>query len=342
MYKKSPTVILFCFLTLVLLLGCNVKPGKVPDAENSVYYWRTVFRLDSTEQQFLAHNHVKKIYMRYFDVVWRDGQGARPNATIKFAQAVPQNVEVVPTVFIVENVMRGKVDSLAQRIVKRVLQMCETHHIAGVKELQIDYDWTASTQQPYFNFMKQVKAELEARGMRLSTTIRLHQLPLDVPPAHYGVLMMYNTGNVTNAHKRNPILDYRDAKPYFKYLRSYRLPLCVAYPIFEWRMLFSGTDFKGILHEANLSNKQVFKPVSPNCYVVTSSYMMPSQTGDVMRVNVGDSVVVHRVPAPLIHAIANEIETLRHGINEQVIIYDLESKYIKNYEDVDFKKMYRR
>ena len=107
-------------------------------------------------------------------------------------------------------------------------------------------------------------------------------------------------------------------------------------------MLFYGSDYKGILHEANLSNKQVFKPVSPNCYVVTSSYMMPSQTGDVMRVNVGDSVVVHRVPAPLIHAIANEIETLRHGINEQVIIYDLESKYIKNYEDVDFKKMYRR
>jgi hypothetical protein len=71
--------------------------------------------------------------------------------------------------------------------------------------------------------------------MGLSTTIRLHQLSMPVPPADYGVLMLYNTGDPRKFNERNPILDLRDVMPYVKGLKDYDLPLAAAYPVFLWQ-----------------------------------------------------------------------------------------------------------
>ena len=137
---------------------------------------------------------------------------------------------------------------LAEKLVKRILQMNETNDIKNVREIQIDCDYTAKSRKIYYRFLEEVSAAWRLGSPRknlgdprkdignpkLSTTIRLHQLSMAPPPVDYGALMIYNTGDPRKWEERNPILDYRDVHPYLKHLDKYPLPLAAAYPTFIW------------------------------------------------------------------------------------------------------------
>ena len=238
---------LLCLIACVLCCASCVQPSSSPitGPMNAVYYWRTVFTLDSTEQAFLVSNNIRRIYCRYFDVVLDAEQGPMPNATISFASEMPDSIEIVPTVFIMNDCMqeaqleRTRKNSnevgLARLIVERILQMNETHDILHVRELQIDCDYTARNRTLYYRFLDEVRREARQRGLALSVTVRLHQLSMPAPPADYGVLMLYNTGDPARYAERNPILDIRDVQPYLRYLRGYALPMGAAYPVFLWQ-----------------------------------------------------------------------------------------------------------
>lgn len=223
---------------------------------NAVYYWKTTFSLDSVEEHFLHQHHINKLYCRYFDVVMTDEDIPMPNATIRFLQSVPDTLEIVPTVFIMNDCMQEHHDSLAQRIVKRIVQMNATNEVSHVNEIQMDCDYTARNRQLYYQFLEEVRNEARANGLSLSATIRLHQLSMSVPPVDYGVLMLYNTGDpnrlfdkkASRESLRNPILDLRDVKPYLRHLKDYPLPLAAAYPVFQWQRTVHGVD---ILHVAD-------------------------------------------------------------------------------------------
>lgn len=225
-------------LLLLLAAGCRQEPS-LPD-ENAVYYWRTEWRLDSMERAFLADYGVRRVFCRYFDVVMSDDSLAVPNATISFAEPPPTGVTLVPTVYITENCMHARHEGLAKKLVERVLQMNETNDIRGVSELQIDCDYTERSRVRYYDFLSQVRQEAAAHGLRLSTTIRLHQLSMPEPPADYGVLMLYNTGDPRRFNERNPVLDFRDVMPYLRWLQDYPLPMAAAYPVFLWRRNIHG------------------------------------------------------------------------------------------------------
>ena len=231
-YKKR---IGWLFL-LLALTSCS----KQQDIEkgNSVYYWRTDLRLDSTERAFLVQYDIKKVYCRYFDVVInRDDEGPVPNATLSFSSSPPAGVELIPTVYVTENCMHEWHEGLAEKLVQRIRQMNETNDINGVTEIQIDCDYTAKSRRTYYRFLEAVK---KAWGKQLSTTIRLHQLLMEAPPVDYGVLMVYNTGNPQHFRERNPILDIRDVTPYLRYLSDYQLPMAAAYPVFSWLRTIQG------------------------------------------------------------------------------------------------------
>ena len=235
--------LLLCLLTV----GCNGRKGGAELEEgNAVYYWRTDLRLDSTERAFLKQYHIKKVYCRYFDVVMNDSLGPMPNATLKFSDTMPIGVEIIPTVFIVENCMHQKPNGLARKIVDRILQMNETNDIKGVREIQIDCDYTARSRMFYYQFLEELRLVLSTVNYKLSTTIRLHQLSMKVPPVDYGVLMLYNTGHPMKFMERNPILDIRDVAPYLRYLEDYDLPLAAAYPVFLWHPIIQGVDIEHV------------------------------------------------------------------------------------------------
>ena len=222
----------------VLAMGCQQQDNSERfslEEENAVYYWRTDLRFDSTERAFLKQYHIRKVYCRYFDVVMNDETTEpKPNATITFSDPLPDSIEIIPTVYITEDCMHQAHKGLAEKIVKRIMQMNETNDIKGVREIQIDCDYTSRSRKTYYDFLKEVKSQLSTLHYQLSTTIRLHQLSMEAPPVDYGVLMIYNTGDPRNFMERNPILDIRDVQPYLKRLDKYPLPLAAAYPVYQW------------------------------------------------------------------------------------------------------------
>jgi hypothetical protein len=226
-------------LLLLILLAFGCRQEEPMAVENAVYYWRTEWQLDSTELAFLKQYHIQKVYCRYFDVMMADSV-PMPNATMTFDNQVPEGLEIIPTVYITEDCMHQRHEGLAHKLVSRILKMNETNDVKGVKELQIDCDYTSRSLQTYYDFLGEVRNEAATHGLRLSTTIRLHQLSMPEPPADYGVLMIYNTGDPRNFMERNPILDFRDVQPYLRSLDGYPLPLAAAYPVFLWQRNIHG------------------------------------------------------------------------------------------------------
>ena len=230
-------------MLLAVLLTTGCKQSEMPQ-ENAVYYWRTEWRTDSGERAFLQQYHINKVYCRYFDVVLNNDGEPIPNATIRFVQGQQEGLKLIPTVFITENCMHQPHKGLAKKLVDRIVQMNETNDISGVDEIQIDCDYTARNRKNYYDFLQQVRDEAQKHGMQLSTTIRLHQLAMPIPPVDYGVLMIYNTGDPNKFNERNPILDMRDVEPYLRYLADYELPLAAAYPTFRWIRNFEGVHLE--------------------------------------------------------------------------------------------------
>lgn len=224
----------------------NIKSG------NAIYHWKTTFAPTPEELAHLRRHVVRRIYLRMFDVaVERDGHTndleVVPIATTRFAGAIPDDVEVVPTVYITLEALREmnrQEGDFAKLIVERLAAMASYNNCGLIREMHFDCDWTSSTEQSYFALCKAAKHQLDS--VLLSTTIRLHQLAAKVPPVDYGVLMLYNTGSLKSPKTRNSILDIEDVRPYLRAGR-YPLPLNYAYPVFGWGVKFRSNEFQKIV-----------------------------------------------------------------------------------------------
>ncbi len=298
-----------CFAAALLLSACSKKDGG--EQVRAVYYWSTVLDIDTAKTAFLKAHGVRRMYVRYFDVVQDDGGQTVPNATLRFKTAVPEGLEVVPTVYIVNECMAGDTVGLAEKIFRRVMRMSETNGVKGVRELQVDCDWTRRTRSRYFGFLRTLVALAKSEGMDVSVTIRLHQLSEAPPPVERGVLMMYNTGDFTDIACQKPIFDMADAAPYLRRLAGYKLPLASAYPIYSWRILFRGGKYVGIMHRDD------DLPVLPGDTIVTRT---PS-VGDILDA-------------------AHAVAARRRDAVQEVILFDLSNQNITRYNPEDYEKIY--
>lgn len=306
--KLSTAVVCF-LLSMGLTLSCS-KPKPMPTTMRSVYYWSTTLNMDSVKTAFMRNYDISRMYIRYFDVVADQSGRAVPNATLKFATDVPQGIDIVPTVFVMPECLRQDRSRLASLIVKRVVQMNETNDVYNVKEIQIDCDWTQSTRQLYAEFMQAMMRECHSRHLKLSSTIRLHQLAQTPPPADRGVLMMYNTGDATDIRCHKPILDMHDAAPYLPRLNDYKLKLSTAYPIFTWRILFRGGRFVGFIH-----NDGEY-PILPS-----------------------DSIALRQPSVADIIEAVNVIGSRRPDANNEIILFDLNNHNINRLKHKDYEKI---
>lgn len=293
-------------LTLLLMTACHEQ-----QKERGMYYWSTVFRMDPAKQTFLKEHQINRLYVRYFDVVVDEQDRVMPNATISFKDSVPQGVEVIPTVFIVNNCMKHDIGDLPKKLLRRILQMNETHHIGKVHEIQIDCDWTPSTRKTFFHFMETLRSMAKEEGISLSSTIRLHQLSQKAPPADRGVLMMYNTGDFTKLSCEHPILDMRDVKPFLPALKKYSLPLSAAYPLYRWRIVFRNGRYVGILH-----------------------------TDDELPILPGDSIVIRQPELEEILKAKQAVTQQNARANNEVILFDLNNTNISRFKKEDYEKIF--
>ena len=267
MFEKRSSIIWICLLLCLLMTGCSERMEL--DEGDAVYYWRTDLRLDSTERAFLKTYHINKVYCRYFDVVMDENGEPMPNATITFSDTLPAGIEMIPTVYITIDCLQKPHKGLAEKLVKRIRQMNETNDISGVREIQIDHDYTARNMKVYYDFLKEVRGVWREKcgGRILSTTIRLHQLSMEAPPVDYGALMIYNTGDPQKFTERNPILDQRDVAPYLRHLDDYPLPLAAAYPVFSWLRIISGVEIEHTVEASEiLQDKENINRYKPETY----------------------------------------------------------------------------
>ena len=328
------TLVLFALIWL--LVSCS--QDKSNPTLRSAYYWSTTWQMDSSKMNFIREHHIERLYVRFFDVVKDEAGNIVPNATIQFDtpndtsstspqtemnSPIPDDIEVIPVVYIVNDCLRptslssvssleSSTAQLAQKILTRIRQISGANDIEIASEIQIDCDWTASTQEAYFDFLKELREKAKAKMLKLSATIRLHQLSMPSPPVDRGVLMMYNTGDAKQLKCQKPILDMKDVAPYIQHLGSYPLPLSAAYPLFSWRILFRGDKFVGIMH-----------------------------TDDDLPILPGDSIVVRKPEMTDIMEAIKSINRQNRDINNEVILFDLSSQNIKRFNSKDYERIYQ-
>lgn len=351
--------LLFISVLCCFLIGCNKNKIEVAPFEheecNSIYYWRTDFQLDSVERDFIQKNNIGRMYIRFFDVVAEDNYFVSPlkaqfdilpNATLTFSDTIPGSVKhVVPTIYITIDAlkaMKGREADAASKIVHRTLNMVSYHEIPNVSELQLDCDWTESTDSTYFALCQAVRDTLNSVAevpFTLSSTIRLHQLKKDAPPVDYGVLMCYNTGSFRNPHAHNSILSYNDVEPYLKSTISYPLHLDLALPIYDWTLCYRDNEFAGIIRTDSLFHTSFNKSIQDEVglYRATANAQMGQSNikeGDVLRHEKSDFNTIRRVTELIDSRLSNKPQS--------VILYHLDSKNIKNFSENEISQIYSR
>jgi hypothetical protein len=212
---------------------------KPANAKSAFYYWKSNFKLNSQQNQLLQQTSHNTLYIRFFDIIWDDtGRRTFPDAVINFEQPADK-LHITPVIFIsnktFENIKDIAIDSLAinsNMLVNRIALKNKINY----QTIQVDCDWTLSTRDKYFNFLKTLK---KISHRQLEATIRLHQVKYKertgIPPVDRGVLMFYNMGKLSaGLQQPNSIYNEGDAEKYVSYIPQYPLPLDVALPLFSW------------------------------------------------------------------------------------------------------------
>jgi hypothetical protein len=312
----------------------TVTIGEIRQPCNAVYYWKTVFTLNDAEKQWLADYNIGRLYIRYFDIGFDAGDDPVPIGTIRFTDPIPEGPEIVPTVFIDNDVFkRCDMMPYALRTVTRILTMSATNDVDNIREIQLDCDWTRTTETAWFAFAEAVRDELNKYGIILSSTIRLHQLNMPPPPVDRGVLMCYNTGAIRNNATYNSILSASDVALYAKHLQTYDLPLDIAYPTFSWAVLFNGKGvFQTLLREANPEDTHLAHKAS-NKYVVQKGFYQEGKyliAGDELRFEFAD-----------FSEIMKSKRLLEHRLNNySIILYHLDNKNLSKYTTDEINQIY--
>ena len=310
---------------------------------NAVYYWKTSFSASDDDLELLKQHDIHRIYLRLFDVVdapsdLSSQDKAIPNATVRFdhssvhiLQDSLRYVEFLVVIYVTLDAlkaMKGQEGTLASHIVTRVRNMCMYHELPNVEEIQLDCDWTASTEDSFFSLCYSVKHNIQELKLpwRLSSTIRLHQLARKVPPVDNGVLMVYNTGNFNNPDANNSIIDAKDVAPYLKRLPSYPLHLDVAYPTYSWQLLYHNRKFAGLTNNLKLSDTTLFAHKKPNLYVAKKDIPHNNRI-----IQAGDQVRAEASAFPDIAQVKAMIEKRLSHRPHSNILYHLDIQNLSQY-----------
>jgi hypothetical protein len=229
-------------LIFLLLLSAFHCQQRAPRTVNTAFHhWKSQLQLSDFERNYCQSVNAKTLYLRLFDVDAAARSFAEPIAELHFlATDLRAFDSIIPTVFITNrtliNTDATKIDSLTALIFQKIRTITEGGMDNNkTSALLIDCDWTATTKDKFFQLIQQLKT---LSDKPITTTIRLHQVKFKdktgVPPADKGLLMAYNTGDISNPKTQNSILDITVLKAYIADLGTYPLPLDVALPIFSW------------------------------------------------------------------------------------------------------------
>ena len=351
----KPLIIIYL---LFIAAMCSCSPRDGADCGhiecNGVYYWKTVMQLDPGERDFMKRHRVGRIYLRMFDVK-ADARGysrgtferVAPNASMRIAKGDRRTTVdslnsrlVVPVVYVTLEALstaKGQEGELAALIVERVRRMCSYNELISVEGLQLDCDWTPSTEQSYFALCDSARAQIALKDLHwsLSSTIRLHQLSHKAPPVDYGVLMVYNTGNFSDPNAKNSIIDLSDVEQYLGYLDDYPLHLDVAYPTYSWQLLFRRMKFLGLMNGVNVADTTRFAPLGDHSHRALCDVIHKGKI-----IYKGDIVRTEKSTPSEVRAVKEAIESHLHDRPHSNILYHLDYQNLSEYSADEINSIY--
>ncbi len=343
---------LILLFTVSSLVGCTTNRGSSSDShekENAIYYWKTTFILNEYERNFLKDYNISKIYIKFFDVGLNNNYEEviepMPIATTRFKGCVPEDIQVVPTVYITVDALKkmdGDLQKYTGLIISRVQAMMTFNKLGALSEIQLDCDWTESTRALFYDLCRTMKNQLVGKSIALSSTIRLHQLWQSPPPVDKGVLMIYNTSDIRQYNTENSILTYYDVDKYIGRRVKYDLPLDFAYPNFAWGAVFeSDMKFKGIYYGLEKLDFSKLSPVGKNKYQSDEFYSSTLERGDPGYLNIwnGDIIRVEKAEPKIVLQVKELAEKNIKGKHNSVI-YHLDSAFLSRFTDEQIRKIY--
>ena len=339
------TIKLVGMLAIVMLAGCGESSPKRNGGKNGMYHWKTTFDPTPYEREFLKKHDVERLFIKFFDVdvdnEYSDDSRPVPVATTRFVQQPDSAMEVVPVVFItVPAISKMAADSavMARKLVDRIEAMCLANGIKNVKEVQLDCDWTQTTRNAYYTLCREVGKLLHERKLRLSSTIRLHQLRQAPPPVDRGTLMLYNTGSLGDFQSENAILTAKDVEPYLKGT-DYKLPLDFAYPDYSWTVVYDGDGnyFRKLLPQRVKANDSTLVEGDGHWLRATKDFYLgeePIDSGCYLRLDESHPKEILR---------AKELVGRKLASDEPytIIIYHLDSTNLSHFSHAEINRIYR-
>ncbi len=328
---------------LASLTSCN-ENNQTRQIEPSFYYWKSVLNITAFEKQKLDSLKVKTIYLKFFDVDW--DEATRKPLPVAKLQAAKDELQggftIIPVVFItnecIQKIDTSQVKQLAENIYSLILEIKQSIGIDSIPEIQIDCDWTEATKDKYFQLLNNLKPQ--TTNYKLSATIRLHQIKFlsktGIPPVDRGLLMCYNMGNLKKPATKNSILETDELKKYTGNLSRYPLPLDVAFPLFNWKVLYRNNMYSGLIQglpDAAFSNS--FCTKNGNRYRVLKDTLLQGydlRKGDMLRDEQSDIKEVL--------AAAGEISRHLKNTPLRVSLYHLDSVILSKYSTHELESIY--
>jgi len=303
----------------------------------SFYYWKTVYKANKTENGYLRHFNVRKLYVRIMDIGLDDnGISSVPVSPVIFKDKLPDNLQIVPVVFIVndilKNITRPQLDDLADKLVVFTAAKVQQAGKSNFDELQIDCDWTATTRDNYFYLLNRIKSNPQRKQKTLSVTLRLHQLKNQkssgIPPVNRVMLMCYNMGNLRRYGSQNSILDIGELRKYANNnINAYPMPIDIGLPLFKWAVIFRNKEYLGIskrMKIVDLNNKNQFIFIGNNIYKAAED--LPEY-----GLQKADEVRWEEVPVPDLQQAASYLSSLIKKDTINVIYFHLDEEVVKPY-----------
>lgn len=304
---------------------CRCDSNKVTPPQTTFYHWQTRLAPDATARALLANYHCDRLYVKAFDVAWTNGQ-PEPTALIELADTAGLP-PLVPVVFITNEVFLRSAGQGLETLADEVLVLVGELIGEEFPELQIDCDWTARTQVPYFAFLQALQRRLEERT--LSCTVRLHQYrdvrTQGVPPVDRATLMAYNVGDLNDWATENSIVDTNIVSQYLARTAPYPLQLDLGVAVYDWAAVYRYDELAYLINEPDLeelADTSRFRQLTETRYQVTRSTYLDGiylYTGDQLR---------HEVAAP--EFVAAQVDLLTRHVpgfaGQRIMVYRLGSR----------------
>lgn len=332
----------YIWLPLLLALFACREPRPTYRA---FYHWKQRYAPTTGETDALRQLGVQRLYVRCFDVDWQNDH-ATPVAIADLRAPFPDSTLIVPVVFVMNEVWQRKDSAWAREVAQRTAglleQVCRHIPPERIPEIQLDCDWTRSSRDTYFTFLRALRHEPFFQNRQLSATIRLHQVKYaagsGVPPADKGLLMCYNMGDLRKPGDHNSILDVNTLRAYTgnDRIAKYPLPLDFALPLFEWGVLFRKGQYAGLTRNMPLQIENVFRPAGKLTWTVVKDTAI-----DNVRLHPGDLIRHEDSQTDAVKQAAALLSEQRQAHAPVIIFYHLEPGILHKYELHELETIYR-